>query len=200
MNESANYIDTYRDGGIYSDPEYGSPYISKGVKFARFMGHLLPANKKVLCLGCGNGFEIVEYLNQGHDAYGTEVHPIEGVEILSGRIVNAIVPDLPFRNKEFFLLHCTEVLEHIPSELTDDFLKECRRVSQVQFFSIATEMDSYRTHINVHGPEWWIEAFNRNGMNLVNFQFKPMVSNLYCGKHHNIYYGDGVTVLCGQLL
>lgn len=198
MKESANYIDTYRDGGVYSDPEYGSPYVSKGVKFARYMKQFMPKPCKVLCVGCGNGFEVIEYLNQGHDAYGTEVHPID-VNVLEGRIINAVVPNLPFGDKEFFLLHCTEVLEHIPTDETDAFLTECRRVSQVQFFSIATELDSYNTHINVQLPEWWLDAFNRNDMNVINLQFKPMVSNLYDGHHYNIYYSDGVTVLCGRL-
>jgi ubiquinone/menaquinone biosynthesis C-methylase UbiE len=193
-----NYLDTYREGGIYDDPEYGSPYVSKGVKFARFNRYYLKPESKVVCIGCGNGFEVIEYLNQGHDAYGTEVHPID-VKILKGRIINAVVPNLPFKDKEFDLLHCTEVLEHVPEEETDDFLKECKRVSKHQFFSIATEKDSFNTHININKPGWWIDKFNENEMGIENFQFKPIVSNVYGSYHYEVYYTEGVTVLCRQV-
>jgi SAM-dependent methyltransferase len=198
VNGSADYIDRYREGGIYDDATYGSPYISKGVKFARFMSKLTLKGSKVLCIGCGNGFEVIEYLNNGFDAYGTEVHPIENVEPLKNRIINAVVPDLPFKDKEFNLVHCTEVLEHIPPETTDAFLKECGRVSTKQFFSIATEIDTHKTHINLQTPAWWIEKFSCNGLKIKNFQFKPLVMNLYGNFSFNVYYPDGITVLCEQ--
>lgn len=198
MSELDNYIDRYREGGIYDDATYGCPYISKGVRFARFMGKHVTSKGKILCIGCGNGFEVIEYLNQGHDAYGTEVHPIDNVKILEGRIINAIVPELPFKDKEFDLLHSTEVLEHIPTSTTDAFLNECKRVSRQQFFSIATEMDTHKTHINLQTPNWWLDTFERNGFNVVNFQFKPILSNIYGNYVHDVHYNDGITVLCEQ--
>lgn len=196
MNASANYLDQYKDGGIYDDSQYGGPYISKGVKFARFVGSILPAQSKIVCIGCGLGFEMIEYINQGHDVYGTEFHKIENVKILDGLVINAVVPHLPFKDKEFDFLHCTEVLEHIPVDDTDAFLKECERVSEKQFFSIATEMDLHRTHINLHGPEWWLDRFKKNGLNVKNFQYMPVVSNVYGGTLYNVYYPDGVTFIC----
>ena len=197
MNE-LNYLDTYRDGGVYEDPEYGSPYVSKGVKFARFNRFYLKPQSKILCIGCGNGFEVIEYLNQGHDAYGTEVHPIENVKPLKGRIINAVVPNLPFKDTEFDLIHCTEVLEHVPEEETTTFIQECQRVSKYQFFSIATEKDSFGTHINVHPPQWWMNKFNEIEIEVLNFQFKPIVSNVYGNFTYEVYYNEGVTVLCRQ--
>lgn len=197
MKESASYLDTYRDGGIYDDAQYGSPYVSKGVRFARFNKYHLKPKSKVVCIGCGNGFEVIEYLNQGHDAYGTEVHPVD-VDILKGRIINAVVPNLPFKDKEFDMLHCTEVLEHVPEEETNAFLKECNRVSKSQFFSIATEMDSFGTHINIKKPGWWIDKFYENEMVIKNFQFKPLFSNIYGKSHFEVYYTEGVIFLCRQ--
>ncbi len=193
-----NYLDTYRDGGIYDDDEYGAPGISRGIRFARFMKNYTNPKSKVLCIGCGNGFEVIEYLNQGHDAYGTELHKIENVKPLNGRIINAALPNLPFKNKEFDLLHCTEVLEHINTAETDGFLKECKRVSKRQFFSIATEMDSYHTHINIQTPGWWLDKFKENGFNIKNFQYKPFVSNEYDKRSQDICYRDGITFLCEQ--
>jgi 2-polyprenyl-3-methyl-5-hydroxy-6-metoxy-1,4-benzoquinol methylase len=160
------------------------------------MKNHLKKKSKVLCIGCGNGFEVIEYLNQGHDAYGTEVHPIEGVKPLEGRIINAVVPDLPFKDKEFDFLHCTEVLEHIPEETTNEFLTECKRVSGKQFFSIATRMDDELTHINIQTPGWWLEKFEDNQFNVANFQFKPLLLNIYGEYPFNVHYTDGITVLC----
>jgi hypothetical protein len=191
-----NYLDTYRDGGIYDDPQYGGPYISKGVRFARFAQKYSPKSGKVLCIGCGNGFEVLEYLNQGFDAFGTEMHAIENVRPLKNRIVKALVPNLPFRDKEFDLLHCTEVMEHIPPEMTDAFLKEAFRVSKQQFFSIATEMDTYLTHINLHPPGWWFDKFSEHGVKIVNFQFAPIITNKLGKFVSDIHYPDGVTVIC----
>lgn len=198
MNDSDNYLDRYRDGGIYDDAQYGGIYISKGVRFARFMEKHISKKSKVVCIGCGNGFEVLEYLNQGQDAYGVETHSIENVKPLEGRIIKAEVPNLPFKDKEFDLLHCTEVLEHIPPETTDSFLNECKRVSVKQFFSIATEMDSFRTHINLQTPSWWIETFSRNKMSVINFQINPIFSNIYGDFLLDVYYTDGITVLCYQ--
>jgi len=198
VSASANYLDTYRDGGIYDDAQYGAPYVSKGVKFARFMAPYLSAKSKVLCIGCGNGFEVIEYLNQGHDAYGTELHPIEDVKPLDGRIINAVVPNLPFKDKEFDLLHCTEVLEHIPPEETDAFLQECKRVSKSQFFSIASILDDWKTHINVQTAGWWIDKFNKNKIHIKNFQFRAIVLNMLGDLPLQFYHPEGFTVLCEQ--
>lgn len=199
MNASDNYLDQYKDGGIYDDSQYGGPYISKGVKFARYMSDFLSPKSKIICIGCGLGFEMIEYINQGHDVYGTEFHKIENVKILDGRVINAVVPQLPFRDKEFGFLHCTEVLEHIPVDDTDAFLKECERVSDKQFFSIATEMDTHKTHINLQEPKWWLDRFEKNGLNVKNFQYRPVVSNVYGKTLYNIYYPDGVTFICNIL-
>jgi len=193
VSASANYLDTYREGGIYEDAQYGAPYISKGVKFARFMANYLSPKSKIVCIGCGNGFEVIEYLNQGHDAYGTELHPIDNVNPLEGRIINAVVPNLPFKDKEFDLLHCTEVLEHIPPEETDAFLQECKRVSTSQFFSIASRLDDYGTHINVQTAGWWLDTFERNKIVIKNFQFRPIVLNMHKDYAFQIYYTEGFT-------
>ena len=194
MSALDNYLDTYRDGGIYEKMHYGTPYVSKGVKFARFLKPYLKPNSKVLCIGCGNGFEVIEYLNQGHEAYGTEVHSID-VPILKGRIVNAVVPHLPFADKTFDLLHCTEVLEHIPRDSTPAFLNECKRVSKAHFFSLATEDDYDHTHINLNDISWWYTAFTEAGFNITNFQYKPILPAWVNGNEgFTVQYNAGITL------
>jgi len=173
----SSYQDIYKEGGIYDLIEYGSPYVSKGLKFAKYILAEYPKESKVLCVGCGNGFEVVAFLKAGYNAFGTELHQID-VPYLKGRIINAQVPDLPFKDDEMDLLFCCEVLEHVPEEETNDFLKECKRVGKDCFFSIATKFDTFHTHINVHSPQWWLDKFNEMGFKIKHFQFNPKLDLL----------------------
>jgi len=193
----SDYQDIYKDGGIYDRIDYGSPYISKGLKFAKYLSAQYPKESKVLCVGCGNGFEVVVFLKAGFNAFGTELHQID-VPYLKDRIINARAPDLPFKDNEMDLLLCCEVLEHVPEEETDDFLKECVRVGKNCFFSIATKMDAYKTHINVHSPQWWLDKFDELSLKVLHFEFKPQLDLLlapdFCFR---LRWPSGVTVHVG---
>jgi 2-polyprenyl-3-methyl-5-hydroxy-6-metoxy-1,4-benzoquinol methylase len=168
----------YKEGGIYDRLDYGSPYISKGLKFTRYMQPEMVKGLKVLCVGCGNGYEVVQLLHDGYEAYGTELHPID-IPILEGRIINALVPDLPFRDKEFPVLFCCEVIEHIPPESTPDFVRELSRVAHNLVISIATADDPpWHTHINLRHPANWLLDFEKWGFEIVNFQFAPVTDYL----------------------
>lgn len=191
-----NYLERYSDGNIYDTLTYGSPYVSKGLKFAKYISSEIPKGEKILCVGCGNGYEVIEFLNNGFDAYGTELHDID-VPKLKGRIHKAVVPNLPFKDKEFFLLSCTEVLEHVPEEETDDFIRECLRVAKVCMFSIATVPDPpYNTHINIKHPTWWLLKFQELGCSVTNFQYPPVIDNLIEPKRvHRMRFSSGVLII-----
>lgn len=178
---SDNYLDRYRDD-IYNTLPYGSPCVSRGLMYAKYMTDELIKDDKVLCIGCGNGYEVVEYLLNGFDAYGTEIHKID-VPILKNRIINAVCPGLPFREDEFDLVHCTEVLEHLPEEITIPFMKELLFIGKKVFFTTSTINDPpYNTHINFHGPGWWISRLEELGCKVLNFQYNPEVHLRYEGK------------------
>lgn len=188
--------DIYRDGGIYEELEYGAPGISKGIVFARSICQtFLFSKSKVLCIGCGCGYEVLEYMNYGHDAYGTEMHEID-VPALKGRIYNAVVPNLPFKDLEFDFLHCTEVLEHIAPEETNAFLVECRRVASRAMFSIADSMDSWKTHTNLQSPVWWVTEMMRAGYKVKNFQWFPDVICFSKNIAFPIHYHQGYLLKC----
>lgn len=196
--ESGDHLDTYRNGGIYDSLSCGSPYPSIGVRCAQFMAHhSLTKGDKVLCVGCGNGFEVVTYLLAGMDAYGTEVHDID-VPILKGRIINAVCPDLPLKDNEFTLVQACEVLEYIPPETTTDFIQECLRVGKVALFTTSTKDDPpYHTHINCHPPEWWLDKVYETGCEIVNFQYNPHLFLVFEDKTvQRIYYTNRMMFLC----
>ena len=176
--KSGSYLDVYQK--IYNTLGYGSPYISRGVYQAKYMMSELKEGDKVLCVGCGNGYEVIQYLLAGMDAYGTETHPIKGVPILEGRIINAVAPGMPFKNKEFRLVQCCEVLEHIPEEITLPFMADLMMIGEKVLFTTSTRDDPpFCTHINYHGPEWWLKRLEELRAIIHNFQFNPQMDLLY---------------------
>ncbi len=175
MTPLTDYTDTYKEGGIYDDLAYGSPGPSRGLRFSKWLSPVYPRGAKVLCVGCGNGFEVVSWLKDGKDAYGTELHKID-VPILKNRIIHCLCPDLPFKDNEFDLLVCCEVLEHIEEELTEPIIEECGRVAKDCFFSLATRGDPpWNTHINIHDIGWWFEKFSKY-FDIKNIQYKPQIA------------------------
>lgn len=198
-SDPANYTARYKDDGdLYGNLRYGSPYVSKGLRFAAWLNMDSRHKGKVLCVGVGEGYELVRYLKDGYDAYGTELHTVK-VPYLKDRVINAEVPNLPFKDNEFGFLSCTEVLEHIAEADTDEFLTECKRVAKAFFFSIATKMDSYNSHINLHDVSWWYEKFVKAGFKIINIQFRPIIDvMLKPNLTARMWYNEGVMVLASK--
>ncbi len=192
-----DYTDIYKDGGIYDSIRYGAAGVSKGLKFSQWLSPNYPEGIKVLCVGCGCGYEVVHWLKEGKDAYGTELHNID-VPILKDRIIHCISPELPFKDDTFDLLMCCEVLEHIEEELSESFIIECGRVAKEAFFSIATKPDPpWNTHINLHDIDWWYKIFEKN-FEIKNiqqnprFSLIPKVQNTHCFTLMRIAYKQGI--------
>lgn len=171
-------LSCYSDQGIYSSIRYGSPRVSKGLRFAESICQRVDfygKTRKLLCLGSGNAYEAVLFLMKGHDCYVAELyHP--RLEILSGRQIKTFGQALPFRHDEFDLLFCCETMEHIPEELTDQVLSECKRVSREVFFTVATRDDPpFNTHICIHNAQWWMDKFEELGFEIINAQKNPVL-------------------------
>lgn len=190
-----SYIDTYKDGGIYSSLDYASIIVNKGLRFAKWLQLIGETKGKILCVGCGVGYEVVELLNNGFDAYGTEVRELD-IPVLKDRIIKTTLPDKKIKDKEYDLLICCEVVEHLPPELTYDFLKDCKRISKKSLITIATVHDApFNTHINIRSADEWIRIFEELGFNIENFQYKPNIFMIYKGGVSALHYGDGVSIL-----
>lgn len=196
-----HYTDRYTDDGdLYNSLNYGAPYISKGLRFASWLAGEINPGAKMLCVGCGEGYEVVKYLKDGFDVYGTELHSIK-IPFLKNRIIKAQCPHLPFADDTFDMLSCTEVLEHIKESLTDSFLAECMRVAKQFFFSIATENDvGFNSHINLHNIAWWYRKFTELKFNIKNIQFRPIFFTTLPSKTDvmKYRYPEGVTVFADK--
>jgi len=185
----------YSETGIYDNLEYGVPFICKGLKCA---AHLIQFHTldhdKILCVGSGNAYEAVAFINAGYDVTVLEqYHP--KIKALEGHQVYGLAQDMPFEDKEFDLVFCCETLEHVPEEETEAILKECKRVGKQVFFTIATIEDPpFNTHINIHGPNWWRSKFKRLGFKLLNFQYKPKLATITGSVLVSFIWANGVLV------
>lgn len=181
----------YSANGIFSDFTYGCPTVSKGLIFAinlcqnKFFTTL--GTMKILVVGSGNGYELVYLKNMSHQVTGLDLYVPDAVKDVS---VNANAADMPFKDKEFDLVFCSEMLEHVLN--VDEILSEFRRVAYKFFISIATEKDPpYNAHINIQTPEWWLDKLSQY-FTLMNFQFRPLFYTAFGRFMHKTYYHAGV--------
>lgn len=199
-----DFKNRYSTKGIYGDLTYGSPIVSKGFKHAvsvcQNMSFILYPNAKILVVGAGNGYELVAFLKHGFDCRGIDLY-IPDVKMVKENSVCASADNIPFKDKEFDLVFCTEMMEHVPEKITENILLECKRVAKKFYFTIATTMDDgYWTHINLHPYYWWINKFQRLKFNILNAQLSPMVYILLDGlqitKHISTNEGISLYGVC----
>ena len=84
---------------------------------------------RILDVGCGNGWSTWLFRQEGHDAYGTDLHagPLEAKKIDDPiPYVSADVQRLPFGDAIFDVVAMHAVLEHVPDP--ERALQECLRV------------------------------------------------------------------------
>jgi len=164
----------YSSDGVFGAVGYGSPAVSKGLKAATYLIQFGDfEKKKILCVGSGNGFEAVKFIQHGCDVTILDMYKPD-VEILKGKQVKGYAQDLPFEDKEFDLYFCCEMMEHVEKEHTIPILKEAKRVSDNVFFTIAEKPDPpYNTHINLEKFTYWHSLFEDLGFEILNAQHCP---------------------------
>jgi SAM-dependent methyltransferase len=112
---------------------------------------------KSLDIGCATGFVVEALLELGYDAWGTDLsywaveHPAQGAK---GRLRQGdLMEGLPFLNREFDVVTCLEVLEHMEPDMIPAVLNEIRRVTAK--YVVAT-IPSFGD--NQFGPGGWFDV------------------------------------------
>ncbi|OGE36808.1 hypothetical protein A3B45_00315 [Candidatus Daviesbacteria bacterium RIFCSPLOWO2_01_FULL_39_12] len=90
----------------------------------------LPKNSKILDIGCGGGFNL-NILRKFGEISGVDIEPksIEYCKLRGFKNVRLIKKNsdkLPFRNNQYNLITCLDVLEHIDDD--EKYLKEVNRI------------------------------------------------------------------------
>jgi len=118
----------------------------------------------VLDVGCAYGWIVRRLLDKGIYAVGTDIS--EWCEKMAGNIIpdNFVRHDmreaLPFRDKEFDVLYCEGVLEHIEEEHIFPIMKEFERVSSRRIIQVSfadhKDVEDSEGHVCLHDNGWWL--------------------------------------------
>lgn len=133
--------------------------------------------RKGLDIGCGAGRGIKYAVDKGFDVYGCDVASHASVfwkELgIADRCTVAPMHDLPYRDGEFDLVLCMDVLEHIPEFDIEKSVSELERVGSYIYMVAISLVEEHQpvggritTHITLKPAEWWREVFQSVGIRI----------------------------------
>jgi len=97
---------------------------------ARIIASLIdPQVRSVLDVGCGNGFITRHLRAEGRRVLGLDPSP-EALAQFDGQCVHGRSEDLPFEDRSFDVVVCTEVLEHLADDIFTRTVEELARVAK----------------------------------------------------------------------
>lgn len=173
---------TAQDRYSYDDLFYG--YQMPGS--SRSARHLLPAVlgalpvKSVLDIGCGAGTWLAEYRQLGvSDVCGVDGEYVNRARLLIEQ--EQFVPtdiSKPFAlGRQFDMVQCVEVAEHVPSESSSTLIDNIVRHSKRVLFSAAVPGQGGENHVNEQPCEFWRDLFGQRGYRLFDF-VRPQVQRI----------------------
>lgn len=163
---------------VYRSPDYAKPEASIGFKLAPWVCNRFRF-QTVLDVGCGSGHALIKFLQHGKTVTGTEI----STYLLEGRLKNFAeqkmvfksgAEKLPFQDKQFDMVYCTEVLEHIVESDVAASLAELWRVTNhYVFMTVCFRASKFLPILNLHETiqpaAWWEDQFRSAGMNFKRF-------------------------------
>jgi len=118
----------------------------------------IKAGEKAIEIGSGDGTTIRGLEAIGIKATGTDIYST------NSSIIECPADNIPFGDDFFDVSFSTDVLEHIPTSLVDDSIREILRVtSRLSIHVIACwgdERDGIVLHKTVQKIAWWKDKFN----------------------------------------
>lgn len=124
--------------------------------------------KKVLIIGCGEGFGIHWLIREGFDAYGLDIVNVLKFPEYKDKFKEATIWKTGYIDKEFDVCIAIDVLEHIPFERVENTIKEIKRISNFFYFGIACREDKCgkligeTLHMTVQPPHWWLQLIQKH--------------------------------------
>jgi hypothetical protein len=153
----------------YYDKEYfEDTYFYEEVRCGIHAGIIIKAmgisgsDKPMLDVGGGPG-TIVEWVRKlGFKGVNSDFSPDCNPDVLCG------CDDLPFSDKEFSVVHSSDLLEHLEFDTIHKTIAECERVAEWQLHHIMVteegDKDDCEHHITIKPWSWWINEFTKHGL------------------------------------
>jgi ubiquinone/menaquinone biosynthesis C-methylase UbiE len=114
--------------------------------------------------GCGMGHIVRKLLTEGYDCKGTEASKYALEHYLSdlrkrGIVYRAGLENLPFKDSEFDLVFCSDVMEHIPFFDIEASIRELIRVTK-KYLLLSINLDHpYEYHPTILSRNTWESLF-----------------------------------------
>ena len=131
--------------------------------------------RKILDVGCGNGYAVSLMSWFGYDMYGIDISNVaaRGWNGVSDRCKLSFAHEIECED-DCFDLAFAGIMEHIPVDHVRETIKEISRVSKHQMFYLDYQpaeykiRDSVEPHETIRPPQWWRKEFKRAGLKIVS--------------------------------
>jgi SAM-dependent methyltransferase len=120
FEKSLEYMGAQRHKKMVTEWELG--------RIKEIVGMIPTQVKTVLDVGCGDG-RILRELSQRYDAVGVD-YAVYSVREAGSRAIRASSAALPFPDRSFDLVLCSEVIEHLPGNVLHSTLSEIERLAK----------------------------------------------------------------------
>lgn len=137
--------------------------------------------KSILDVGCGTG----TWLKVAKELGVSEVVGIDGdyvdrsvlLQNLDQNEFLAADLSFPFQlDRQFDLLICLEVAEHLHEDFAENFIYSLSLHSDLILFSAAIPLQGGQNHLNEQAPSYWIKKFENSGYHVYD-PIRPLVWN-----------------------
>lgn len=138
-------------------------------KIVGMLKSMLPKINSVCDIGCGVGtwLKAWQELNENIDIIGVDGNTIKESSLYVKRNKILIknledIQSLSFPRKSYDLVECLEVVEHLPEDKGQEFVKYLTNLSDLVLFSAAIPKQGGVNHINEKPLEYWNLYFKEN--------------------------------------
>lgn len=185
--EDARYSWLYQDGP-YNKEGISMFRIEKFVAWAKRTTDL--EHQTVVDLGCGRAelatmLPFKSYTGVDISSYQTNKNIAEN-EADNVTFVRHSIDALPFKDMQYDVAICCDVMEHVPENRVDRVLKEMFRVAHSVMLVIdcqeakLTDKDGNNLHCTIKPREWWLQKIQR--LSVIRYEdWQDHKLTLYCG-------------------